>query len=400
MPESVTPPGKPRPALRKRRRILIGIVAVPILLLGLATGAWAILAHPPKSFDSTPVPPAPDFAQPSAWLAFPGRNGQERSTPPGMAAIDETAAPADVFFVHPTTDLNNRIWNAPFDAPDDVAKLNPPVRLGQISAFNGCCRLYAPQYRQASLPGLKEPKAVDLAYTDVANAFRYFIAHESKGRPFILASHSQGTALAIELLQREILGTPLQKRMIAAYLVGGYVPQAFATLGLPVCDSPTQTGCVMSWNTSKAGWTIPRKLLLSRPGYWWQGAVRERSGSPPICVNPLDWRENGSASASADPGSLPFPKAPFPDHAATLTPLVPKLTGAACNGPMLEVRIPSGAPSGFSDMLSRLLGIYHANDYGIFYASIRQNAIDRTAAWLRAHPATSAAKTVHAGNAE
>ena len=385
MSDAVMSPAGRRPPRRVLRRILIGIVVLVVLVLALATAAWALIGSPPKSFDLTAQPPAPDYTRPSAWLAFPGHNGQERSTPPGMTAIDEAKAPADVFFVHPTTDLDGRIWNAPFDAPDDVAKLNPPVRLGQASAFNGCCRIYAPQYRQASLGGLKEPKAVAMAYADVANAFRYYIAHENKGRPFILASHSQGTALAIELVQREILGTPLQGRMIAAYLVGGYVPQAFATIGLPTCDAPKQTGCVMSWNTSKAGWNLPRKLLLSRPGYWWQGALVTRGAAPPICVDPLGWRANGSAPAAANPGSLPFPKAPFPAGATTLSPLAPQLTGATCNGPMLEVQIPSDAPPGFSDKLSAFLGIYHANDYGIFYAAVRQNAIDRTAAWLAAH---------------
>jgi hypothetical protein len=384
------PPVDATPRKRILRRILIGLAVLVVLAVILTTAACALIGSPPKAFDQTPTPPAPDYSQPSAWLASPGRNGQERSTPPGITPVDEANAPADVFFIHPTTDLNNRIWNAPFDAPDDVAKLNPPVRLGQASAFNGCCRIYAPQYRQASLAGLKEPKAVALAYEDVARAFRSYIAHDNKGRPFILASHSQGTALAIELVQREILGTPLQKRMIAAYLVGGYVPQTFATIGLPTCDAPKQTGCVVSWNTSKAGWNIPRKLLLSRPGYWWQGQLVTRGAAPPICVNPLSWRNEGAAPATANPGSLPFPKAPFPAGASSLSPLAVKLTGATCNAPMLEVQIPSDAPSGFSDKLSALLGIYHANDYGIFYASIRQNAIDRTQAWLATHEPTRA----------
>ncbi|PXA86880.1 hypothetical protein DMC47_33460 [Nostoc sp. 3335mG] len=387
MAEIALPTGGNKPPRRALRIIVIVLLVLIALPLLLWLGASAVIGKPPKPFALTAPPPAPDYAQPAAWLAFPGRNGQERSAPPGMTPVDEAKAPADVFFVHPTTDLDGRIWNAPFDAPDDVAKLNPPVRLGQASAFNGCCRIYAPQYRQASLPGLKEPGAVALAYSDVANAFRYYIAHENKGRPFILASHSQGTALAIELVQREILGTPLQGRMIAAYLVGGYAPQDFAKIGLPTCDAPRQTGCVMSWNTSKAGWTIPRKILLSRPGYWWQGAVREREVSPPICVNPVNWRANGTASAAENIGSLPFPKAPFPAGAALLPPLAPNLTGAACNAPMLEVQIPSDAPPGFSDKLSALLGIYHANDYGIFYGSIRQNAIDRTTAWLAQHGA-------------
>jgi hypothetical protein len=385
MAQIAMPTNAPKRPRRFLRAALIGLLVVVALLLLLWLGASAVIGKPPKAFDLTQPPPAPDYALPSAWLAFPGRNGQERSTPLGTTPIDEAQAPADVFFIHPTTDLDGRIWNAPFDAPDDVAKLNPPVRLGQASVFNGCCRIYAPQYRQASLPGLKEPGAVALAYADVASAFRFFIAHESKGRPFILASHSQGTALAIELVQREILGTPLQGRMIAAYLIGGYVPQEFARIGLPTCDAPRQTGCVMSWNTSKAGWSLPRKILLSRPGYWWQGAIRERDVSPPICVNPLNWRANGTASAAENPGSLPFPKAPFPAGAAPLSPLAPNLTGAACNSPMLEVQIPSNAPPGFSDKLSAFLGIYHVNDYGIFYGSIRRNAIDRTAAWLSAH---------------
>ena len=186
----------------------------------------------PAPFDPAHVPPAPDYSQPSAWLAFPGRDGIERSTPPGMAAVDEAQAPADVFFIHPTTYLRNDVWNAAYDAAGADAPYNGPVLLNQVSAFNGCCRLYAPQYRQASLKGLgKSPEAVDLAYGDVARAFRRYIAHENNGRPFILASHSQGTAHLVRLLQQEVLGTPLQARLVAVYAVGGYAPASFASIG-------------------------------------------------------------------------------------------------------------------------------------------------------------------------
>lgn len=50
--------------------------------------------------------------------------------------------------------------------------LNPPVLLDQVSVFDGCCRLYAPRYRQATLAALKVPAAMDVAYGDVATAFR------------------------------------------------------------------------------------------------------------------------------------------------------------------------------------------------------------------------------------
>jgi hypothetical protein len=341
--------------------------------------AVLVAAAPPRPFDPEAVPPAPDYAQPGAWLAFPGRNGPELSVPPGTPPPDEARAAADVFFIHPTTYTANDVWNAAYDAP---APLNLPVLLGQVSVFNGCCRLYAPQYRQTSLAGLSDPQAKALAYADVARAFRYFIAHESHGRPFILASHSQGTVHAVQLLQREIIGTPLQGRMIAAYLIGSYVPDR----GLPICDAPRQTGCVLSYNSAKPGAKLAR-VIIEPKTYWWQGSdvPREHGQPPAVCVDPLSWRAGGASPATANQGSLPFPKAPFPAHAAALPALIPALTETRCNTGMLEVGLSPNAPAGFHDKLSAFFGSYHLNDYGLFYASLRQNAADRTAAWLAGH---------------
>lgn len=380
-----------RPKRRWLRRTLAG-GGVALLLLGgsfFGFGGPDVLramGKPSAPFDPAKAPPAPDYAHPDAWLAFPGRNGIERSTPPGIAAIDEAKAPVDVFFIHPTTYEKNDVWNVPYEATPSVAKLDGAVLEQQVGVFNGCCRLFAPHYRQTSVTGLSNQGAVAIAYSDVERAFRYFIAHESKGRPFIIASHSQGTFHAVELLQREILGTPLQARLVAAYLVGGYTPVDFPTIGLPICDAPKQTDCVLSYNTSKAGARLARMVIQNKT-YWWKDGERDHDQAPAICVNPLDWRQNGSAPASMNAGSLPFPEPPFPDQAHILPALVPNLTGATCHDQMLEVSLPWGAPKGFSDTLSRLFGSYHLNDYGLFYASLHQNAIDRVAAWQAAHPA-------------
>jgi hypothetical protein len=342
-------------------------------------------SKPPASFAASPAPPAPDYSRPEAWLALPGRDGLERSTPPGLAPVDEADAPADVFFIHPTTYLHNAVWNAPWNAPDDEARLNPAVLLNQVSAFNSCCRLYAPHYRQTTLAGLGNAQAMALAYDDVATAFRYFIARHSAGRPFIIASHSQGTAHAIRLIQAEILGTPLQGRLVAAYLIGGYVPASFGELGLPVCDAPAQTGCVVSWNTSQTGRRGAR-ILIDDKTYWWRGAEKASGQAPAICVNPLSWRRQGAATPEANPGSIPLPRAPFPRGEVPLPAMTANLTGAECQDGLLTVDISRDAPSGYRDGLSALTGSYHANDYGIFYAAVRANASMRTGAWLRSRP--------------
>jgi hypothetical protein len=367
------------------RRLLAAVATIGTLcasLNGCAQVSAAAIAAPAPSLatgHSAALAPSPDYGHPQAWLAFPGRDGPERSTPPGFVAVDEATAAADVFFIHPTTYLKNDVENAAYnaDGPYDMA-----VLLGQISAFNGCCRIYAPRYRQASLQALKQsPEAVQIAYGDVARAFHYYVEHENRGRPFIIASHSQGSQLAIELLQREILGSPLRKQLVAAYVVGEYVTPKFSQLGLPACESARQTGCIMSWNTGQSGrgW-LQKRLHENR--YWWNGQETPIEDSPGLCINPLTWTPAGVAPADSNGGSLPFPSPPFLQRAGALPSLWPHLTGAACKNGVLEVDVPFRAPSGYHNRLSLFTGSYHTNDYGMFYAAIRGNAIDRVQSFI------------------
>lgn len=357
--------------------ILLGLAGVgPVAVI------IAIFGSPSQPFAATPVPPAPDYARADAWLAFPGRGGLERSTPPGVAAIDEATAPADVFFIHPTTYQQRDVWNVDYREPSEF---DDAVLLGQASAFNGCCRIFVPHYRQASLYALEHGRpAVALAYDDVARAFRHYIAHENRGRPFLIAAHSQGAMHAVRLLQAEILGTPLQGRLVAAYVVGAYAPSDFGMIGLPVCDGPRETGCILSWNTSQTGRTGAFQLIRDQR-YWWRGSEKTTGQSPAICVNPLTWRLQGAAPATANPGSLPFPERPARKADRGLPTLTPHLSGAQCDEGLLKVDIPWSAPRGFQDILSLLYGSYHLGDYGIFYAAIRRNAAERVDGWGALH---------------
>ncbi len=372
--------------IRRIWKILFVLVLL-CLALSRCTAVQGLIEttrSPALPFAETAPPPAPDYAQAQAWFALPGRDGIERSTPPGFAAIDEAAAPADIFFIHPTMYLRNDVWNAPFDVD---GAYNAPVLLAQLSAFNGCCRLYAPHYRQSSLRGLRDAEPVALAYDDVARAFRHFIDHYNQGRPFIIASHSQGTGHAVRLLQEAVIGAELQDRLVAAYTIGAYAPASFAGIGLPVCASAAQTGCVLSWNAAQRG-RDGAKVLTENVESWWQGA-RRMSDAPAICVNPLTWTADGAAAgAQANAGGLLFPAAPFPERAAPLPALVPNPTGAQCRDGLLEVDLPW--TSGFRDSLAWLFGSYHRNDFGLFYANIRENAAERVAAWTAAHGAAQA----------
>lgn len=167
--------------------MLLGFLVAPVF------GAELKLRPPPKPFSSYKAPPAPDYANKESWAVWPGRASPADQIPPGIDGTIAKNPKADVFFIHPTTFLANSSWNAKYDEGDFTGtQLDQAVLRYQVSAFNGCCRMYAPRYRQATLsaflnPGADANKSFDLAYSDVVRAFDYYLANANKGRPFILA---------------------------------------------------------------------------------------------------------------------------------------------------------------------------------------------------------------------
>ena len=135
-------------------------------------------------------------------------------------------------------------------------------------------------------------------------AFDYYLAHENHGRPFIIASHSQGSLHALRLLQERIAGRPAAaSSLVAAYVIGYYVPADIGRLGIAVCDSPTQTGCLVDWNTVKEG--VRAGAHEQSRFIWWEGRYQHPAGRALVCVNPLNWRAGGKAACGAQPRSAP-----------------------------------------------------------------------------------------------
>ena len=81
-----------------------------------------------------------------------------------------------------------------------------------------------------------------------------YIARENHGRPFILASHSQGSLHAMRLLQERIAGSALQQQLVAAYIVGYSVPEEIERSAVPVCRTPRATGCLVVFIVGQSLW--------------------------------------------------------------------------------------------------------------------------------------------------
>jgi hypothetical protein len=364
------------------RRFLYVIAALIFLLLGAGL-IWSLFPEalmrvtfvPRIAYTVPPASGAPDYAKPDAWLSRPGTADDPalwlpptlKPAPPGRAAI---------FFVQPTSYFDREQWNAPY--ADRISELRARILVSsEASAFSGVGRVWAPRYRQATVGafltiGADAEKARDFAYGDVARAFDAFLAQIPADAPIILAGHSQGSLHLLRLLQRKVAGTPIARRIVAAYVVGWPISTTadLPALGLPACAAPAQTGCVLGWESYAEPADPDQLRVVYDSSIGLTGAPRR--GTPALCVNPITGTRDGAAPAAANLGAL------VPDATYTNATLAPGLIPARCDARGLLLI--GAAPEGFG--VAVLPGNnFHAFDYALFWANIRADAARRLAAF-------------------
>ncbi|RSK45975.1 DUF3089 domain-containing protein [Hymenobacter perfusus] len=334
-----------------------------LLILGvLPLSACLKVLKPAQDFAVTPVPEAPDYRMEDNWAALPDRRDSADVVPRNTLLRDnQRNAPADVFFIHPTTYYWRKQWNASLANERLNRFTDESVIRGQASAFNNTARVYAPRYRQATLFSFFDEKdasgkaALDLAYMDVKAAFQYYLDNFNHGRPIIIASHSQGTVHATQLLQDFFDTSPaLRRQLVAAYLIGFNV-KADDFQHLRPCEDSTQTGCYVAWNTVAWG-------TASKP---FEKAV---------AVNPLTWtRDTITAPARLNLGGVPH----------EFNRLDKRVVDAKVANGLVWVHPPQ--PKGYPRFLlpghPELRNSFHIADYALFYGNIRQNAAARVRAY-------------------
>ena len=86
---------------------------------------------------------------------------------------------------------NPKQWNAPIDETSAAYERTGSHLATQASAFSETCNVYAPYYRQATYFSFFDAeanngcKALDLAYSDLSNAFEIFMEKHNNGKPFL-----------------------------------------------------------------------------------------------------------------------------------------------------------------------------------------------------------------------
>ena len=267
---------------------LIFILMSTATLFSCSKLSLLVFIKPPAAFSEEKIPEAPDYSISQNWHLW-----QLRDQGKGI----------DVFYLHPTTYIVGKGWNQ--DLNDKHVNWRTrvlPINY-QASTFSEDCNLFIPKYRQAIFYSFVDKKdngkkALELAYQDVRNAFFYYMNNLNNGKPFIFASHSQGSFHSQKLLAEVLRDSAVLSKLVAAYVIGWPVKESFLqdNSHIKVCSSNTQSGCIVSWNTESAN----PKLSI----------VREFSNDEPIlCVNPLSWTLNNDyVERTQNKGSLQYNK--------------------------------------------------------------------------------------------
>lgn|SRR3990167_568621 len=308
------------------------------LVLGFSWSSWF-----DDSFNPEDSPPEPDYHDAKNWAELPSNMNNNK---------------ADVFYLHPTTFISELAWNANVSDKKVNKETHDTYLKWQTMPFANSARIYAPQFRQATLyafvpennGGPKErdsQQALDLAYADVERAFDYYMKHYNQGRPLFIVSHSQGSYLAIRLLQNKYNQYHLRRYLVAAYLVGEHIGNKTFS-NLPVCATPTQTRCFVTWSSVLEG----KKTQL----------VTGTTLGNPICVNPLTFslsKPNGSKNENL--GGIP----------ESFNRVDPGIVQAKCMQGILWISLPT--KPGYREYN----GDYHESDFNLFFMNIKTNAQER-----------------------
>ncbi|MEM1195169.1 MAG: DUF3089 domain-containing protein [Pseudomonadota bacterium] len=355
--------------------------------MGLKDPARWQPAYAPSTTKPQPDPAStsdgPGFNEANETNQVAEDRAEDDPGPASSATVQGTSGAAPdapdfaVFFLHPTSYLSRDGWNASLtpEGGEEADSLARTYVRGMASAFNAASQIWAPRYRQATMGAFMtdQPEAqdaIDVAYADIVQAYRYFVETLEDETPVVLAGHSQGSLHLLRLLREEVMPGPMAERLVAAYAIGWpvSVEHDLPALGLPACATSRQTGCLISWS-SFAEPADPSLLLETyATSVGFDGELRGESQA--LCSNPLTGAFGGSADESANLGTL------VPDESISDGELVPGAVPARCDerGILLIGDPPELGPFVLPG------NNYHVYDIPLFWANTQADVARRAAA--------------------
>lgn len=232
------------------------------------------------------------YADPASWLCRPDVDDDVCDDDLDATVLDadgttrvEAFTPAeepavDCFYVYPTISMDPGANSDMTPGDEEVFVVRQ-----QAARLAAACRLFAPVYRQTTLTALVErmgggagagPDSREIAYGDVLDAWKHYIANDNEGRGVVIVGHSQGAGHLSRLLEEEIdPSARLRERLVSAMLIGSTVHGSTFD-HVRECTAEDDTGCIVAFATFRSTAPPPANSFFARP---------EGSESA-ICTNP------------------------------------------------------------------------------------------------------------------
>lgn len=307
-------------------------------------------------------------------------NATDYSRKESWQQLPEITRDVDTFYIYSTAYYESSFEEG---APDYATLDNPEMLEGSqdeymtnASVYEESTNVFVPYYRQAGMryagEVLQKTGDIDAAisgitYDDISAALDCFFEKHNNGRPFIIAGHSQGSAIVKYVLKNYFKEHPeYYKRMVAAYVIGFSVTkddlEKYPYLKFATGES--DTGVIVSWNTEG-----PKNVKENaRNAVVLPGA---------ISINPLNWKlDETYAPASENLGSF------MPNEEAgryEITDIGADAQVVLKRGVIVtNARYDHPAAAEFFGPQS-----FHEDDYTFYYNNLKDNVAKRVAAYRK-----------------
>ena len=299
----------------------------------------------------------PNYSNQNNWVVLPTNYPKSLNEIIGKYKEKEL----DVFYIYPTflLDKKNKSWNSKLDDKNLKKNIIQLAVKYQASCWATQANLYVPLYRQAHIRSFEDKfyekygkKALEFAYKDIKFSFQYYLDNFNRGRPIILAAHSQGSIMARELLKDFFDGTELKKKLVAAYLPGiKFNSKDFKTIKF--MEKKDAFGGFVTWNSFKNK-KYPRKY-----NQWFKGG---------LTINPITWDLSETASRENHKGLL------FTDD---------KIYRKSVSVTITDGLVWSSVPKVPKRFFLSFIKNYHFADINLFWEDIRIDVIRRFRNWKK-----------------
>ena len=310
--------------------------------------------------EETADPERPDYAKEENWAYF------------GIGEDKE----ADLFLVCPTVDMRDE-YNMSMDDEETKGSFYGALNM-ERGIYEDSTRMYAPYYRQAAmkiydLTVEERQPYLELAYSDVSDAFAWYLENENEGRPIILAGFSQGADMCYRLMEEYFGDADLSDQLVAVYAIGWPCTREMVEKYPQIVPAQSEDdfGAVVSFECEAP--ELEETFIVP-------------AGTKSYSINPLNWKTDGTiADKSENIGAC------FTSYGGEIQREEVNLCGCYIEDGRGALKVTDVTPADFPPILSILPeGSYHLYDYQFFFRNLQENVAVRLKKYLESRMKSAA----------